>query len=192
MLLSLGISPEEIGFDNPPVGVPVKQPDALKQPRITEENKQVQQTQKQVREPASQRQTGTKLTRKYSDNKYDKPEYDAKIEQQTLKALEAMGFSDLSGKEKNPGSKIDANHLKKASNGRRSGSNSGTRMPKDQPPATQPNPLELLAQQLNEPAKEKKKKNVFGLDFEIPDELSELIAKEMKQTDASGKSNNAL
>ena len=34
-----------------------------------------------------------------------------------------------------------------------------------------------------DPAKEKdkKKKNVFGLDFEIPDELSELIAKEMKQ-----------
>ena len=102
-----------------------------------------------------------------------------------------MGFTDLSGKEKNQRSKIDANHLKKASNGRRSGSNSGTRVSKDQPPAAQPNPLELLAQ-LNEPAKEKKKKNVFGLDFEIPDELSELIAKEMKQTDASGKSNNVL
>ena len=30
MLLSLGISPEEIGFDNPPLGAPVKQQDALK------------------------------------------------------------------------------------------------------------------------------------------------------------------
>ena len=49
----------------------------------------------------------------------------------------------------------------------------------------------MLAQ-LNEPAKEKKKKNVFGLDFEIPDELSELIAKEMKQTDATGKSKDLL
>ena len=34
------------------------------------------------REPvAAQKQVGTKLTRKYSDNKYDKPEYEAKIEQ---------------------------------------------------------------------------------------------------------------
>jgi len=30
-------------------------------------------------------------------------------------------------------------------------------------------------------ASTKKKKNVFGLDFEIPDELSQLIANEMKQ-----------
>lgn len=30
------------------------------------------------------------MSRKYSDNKYDKPEYEAKIEQQTLKAVEAM------------------------------------------------------------------------------------------------------
>ena len=71
------------------------------------------------------------MTRKYSDNKYDKPEYEAKIEQQTLKALEAMGFTDPTGKEKNQNLKIEANHLKKASSGRRSGSNSGTRMPKD-------------------------------------------------------------
>ena len=99
MLLSLGISPEEIGFDNLPGSVPEKRQDATKQPRVTEESKQVQSTQKQVGEPASQRQTGTKLTRKYSDNKYDKPEYDAKIEQQTLKALEAMGFKDLAGKD---------------------------------------------------------------------------------------------
>ena len=97
MLLSLGISPEEIGFDNLPGSVPEKRPEAPKQPRVTEESKQLPQ--KQVREPASQRQTGTKLTRKYSDNKYDKPEYDAKIEQQTLKALEAMGFKDLAGKD---------------------------------------------------------------------------------------------
>ena len=42
-------------------------------------------------------------------------------------------------------------------------------------------------------AKDKKKKNVFGLDFEIPDELSELIAKEMKQqSEAGGKPNNPL
>ena len=46
-----------------------------------------------MREPASQRQTGTKFSRKYSDNKYDKPEYEARIEQQTLKALEQMGIS---------------------------------------------------------------------------------------------------
>ena len=30
------------------------------------------------------------MTRKFSDNKYDKPEYDAKIEKQTLKALETL------------------------------------------------------------------------------------------------------
>lgn len=67
------------------------------------------------------------MPRKYSDNKYDKPEYEAKIEQQTLRAIEAM-----------------------------------TREPV----------------QKKEEAK-KQQKNVFGLNFEIPDELQQMIAKEM-------------
>ena len=35
------------------------------------------------------------MSRKYSDNKYDKPENDARIEQQTLKALESLGFGKI-------------------------------------------------------------------------------------------------
>jgi|688.fasta_scaffold254202_1 hypothetical protein len=59
------------------------------------------------------------MPRKYSDNKYDKPEYEAKIEQQTLRAIEAMTREPIQKKE------------------------------------------EVKKQQ----------KNVFGLNFEIPDEL---------------------
>ena len=35
------------------------------------------------------------LSRKYSDNKYDKPEVDARIESQTLKALESLGITGV-------------------------------------------------------------------------------------------------
>ena len=35
------------------------------------------------------------LSRKYSDNKYDKPDVDARIESQTLKALESMGLKGV-------------------------------------------------------------------------------------------------
>lgn len=33
------------------------------------------------------------MSRKYSDNKYDKPDVDARIEAQTLKALETLGLA---------------------------------------------------------------------------------------------------
>ena len=39
------------------------------------------------------------MPRKYSDNKYDKPEYEAKIEQQTLRAIEAMTREPVQKKE---------------------------------------------------------------------------------------------
>ena len=58
-----------------------------------------------------------KMPRKYSDNKYDKPEFEAKIEQQTLRAVEA------------------------------------------------------LIRDQQQPAAKKEKKNMFGLAFDIPDEL---------------------
>ena len=99
--------------------------------------------------------------------------------------------------------KREVNNLKKSENERRS-DHSGPRQPKSQlgtlsGTATQKNQSDLLTS-LAEPQsanhqnpKEKKKKNVFGLDFEIPDELSELIAREMKQqSDAGGKPNNPL
>ena len=35
------------------------------------------------------------LSRTYSDNKYDKPEADARIEMQTIKALEKMGIHGI-------------------------------------------------------------------------------------------------
>lgn len=60
----------------------------------------------------------TKVPRKYSDNKYDKPEFEARIEQQTLRAVEA-----------------------------------------------------LIRDQQQQPAVKKEKKNMFGLAFDIPDEL---------------------
>jgi len=41
----------------------------------------------------------SKMPRKYSDNKYDKPEYEAKIEQQTLRAIEAMTREPVQKKE---------------------------------------------------------------------------------------------
>ena len=44
---------------------------------------------------ANRPQQKTVLSRKYSDNKYDKPEVDARIEQQTLKALEALGIQGV-------------------------------------------------------------------------------------------------
>lgn len=45
------------------------------------------------RQPIATRPTQHKtvLSRKYSDNKYDKPDVDARIESQTLKVLEQMG-----------------------------------------------------------------------------------------------------
>ncbi len=74
------------------------------------------------------------MPRKYSDNKYDKPEYEAKIEQQTLRAIEAMTREPIQKKE------------------------------------------EVKKQQ----------KNVFGLNFEIPDELQQIIAKEMQSQGENG------
>jgi hypothetical protein len=38
-----------------------------------------------------------KMTRKYSDNKYDNPEYDAKIEQQTLNMIKKITGEDITG-----------------------------------------------------------------------------------------------
>jgi len=69
-----------------------------------------------------------KIARKYSDNKYDKPEYEARIEQQTMRAVESFIKEPvLIGKEES----------------------------------------------------KKEKKNLFGLAFEIPDELQQIIEKEM-------------
>ena len=117
----------------------------------------------------------------------------------------------------NTGNRPDANHPKKPGNERRGGNNSGHRMPKEQSNTqgqasaslggagsqkqadalgafTESQPSQTQAKDAQQQLpKEKKKKNVFGLDFEIPDELSELIAKEMKQqTEAGGKPNNPL
>ena len=36
--------------------------------------------------------TGTHMPRKYSDNKYDNPDLESKIERQTLQALESLGL----------------------------------------------------------------------------------------------------
>ena len=44
---------------------------------------------------ASRPQQKTVMSRKYSDNKYDNPVMDARIEQQTLKALESLGVHGL-------------------------------------------------------------------------------------------------
>ncbi len=74
-----------------------------------------------------------KMPRKYSDTKYDNPEYEAKIEQQTLNVIQSLTNEDFRKSE-------------------------------------EPKPN----------AYNQKKKNLLGLDFEIPDELSQLIAMEMK------------
>lgn len=74
------------------------------------------------------------MPRKYSDNKYDNPEYEAKIEQQTINVIQSLTKDDDFRKQEEP--KVNASN--------------------------------------------QKKKNVLGLDFEIPDELSQLIAIEMK------------
>lgn len=81
----------------------------------------------------------SKGPRKYSDNKYDNPAYDAKIEQQTLQMIRAITGEDLQTKPESP-----------------------------KPAAA-------------------KKKNLLGLDFEIPDELSQLIALEMKSKKGAEK-----
>ena len=56
------------------------------------------------------------MSRKYSDNKYDNPVMDARIEQQTLKALESLGVHGLVADSEVTAQKqqfaIDANHLK--------------------------------------------------------------------------------
>ena len=56
------------------------------------------------------------MSRKYSDNKYDNPVMDARIEQQTLKALESLGVHGLVADSEAAAQKqqfaIDANHLK--------------------------------------------------------------------------------
>ena len=97
------------------------------------------------------------MSRKYSDNKYDKPEYDARIEQQTLKALESLGINQALNNEdtmQSPAFKREINNLKKPENERRS-DHSGPRQPKEQPgtlsgTATQKHQSELLAS-LGEP-----------------------------------------
>ena len=92
------------------------------------------------------------MSRKYSDNKYDKPGLDAKIEQQTLKALESMGV------------KMNPNEYE---NTVASGS-------------AQRDGMEVFNMK---GSKESKKTNPFGLDFgDMPDELTQLIEKEMAQT----------
>jgi len=66
----------------------------------------------------------TQFSRKYSDNKYDKPEVDARIEMQTIKVLESMGVTGLTadshtssrGSQKNQQFAIEANHLKDGGN----------------------------------------------------------------------------
>lgn len=75
---------------------------------------------KMERPSLQERKPMTKVSRKYSDPKYDNPEYDAKIEAQTLSAIQAITGEQLKGSE----------------------------------------------------SAKSKKKNVLGLDFEIPDELS--------------------
>ena len=73
------------------------------------------------RQPMANRpQQKTVLSRKYSDNKYDKPEVDARIEQQTLKALESLGLQSVTtevassnqSSRKQENFAIEANHLK--------------------------------------------------------------------------------
>jgi len=59
----------------------------------------------------------TVMSRKYSDNKYDNPVMDARIEQQTLKALESLGVHGLVAESESQTAEkqafaIDANHLK--------------------------------------------------------------------------------
>ena len=82
------------------------------------------------------------MARKYSDNKYDNPEYDAKIEQQTLNMISKITGEDVTGKDASPVRASAAS----------------------------------------------KKKNVLGLDFEIPEELSQLIAMDMKASKREGGS----
>jgi hypothetical protein len=81
---------------------------------------------------ATDKPKGVKVPRKYSDNKYDKPEFEARIEQQTIRAVEALIKEPVLAKK--------------------------------------------------EEAK-KEKKNLFGLAFDIPLELQQIIEKEMQQAD---------
>ena len=66
------------------------------------------------------------MSRKYSDNKYDKPDVDARIEQQTIKALESIGIHGVLGEDNQPAANfaIEANHLKGNQTGKASGKNS--------------------------------------------------------------------
>jgi hypothetical protein len=88
-----------------------------------------------VKSESKKPKPATKLVRKYSDNKYDKPEFEAKIEQQTMRAVEALIRDE---------------------------------------------------QQKQQPAAKKEKKNIFGLAFEIPDELQQILEKEMQQQSENG------
>lgn len=91
------------------------------------ENPKKSDTKVEARKGAVKEKTA-RFGRKYSDTKYDKPEFEAKIEQQTIKAVEALIKEPIVKKEE---SKME-------------------------------------------------RKNLFGLAFDIPDELKQIIEKEMQ------------
>lgn len=111
------------------------------------------------------------LSRTYSDNKYDKPEADARIEMQTIKALEKMGIHGITAELTNQATKEPKSAV---------GAAAGT----GKQPANSSPEMSALMGILGAGADgaeggKKNNKNVLGMDFEIPDELSQILAQEM-------------
>ena len=115
------------------------------------------------------------MSRKYSDPKYDNPEQNARIEQQTLRALESLGVHGLVADSQKRQFLIEANHLKSQT---KSGKPAKAVSPHGPQGAASGQSLESEA---------KKTKNVFGLDFDMPEELSELLSQEMGKKGTAGR-----
>jgi len=111
------------------------------------------------------------MSRKYSDNKYDNPEMNARIEEQTLKALESLGVHGLvADSQKQLQAAQDANPSKM----------SGQTRPQGRANKSNASPRVQAAQMTME-AGGKRQRNALGLDFEIPEELQQLLALEMSK-----------
>ena len=113
------------------------------------------------------------MSRKYSDNKYDKPEVDARVEMQTVKALERMGVTGITQELADQSKKE-----KKSTAAAKQPSNS---------PSNMADLLGMLGEG-NAPAETKKPKNVLGMDFDIPDELSQILAAEIARQQKESQS----
>ncbi len=104
-----------------------------------------------------------------------------------LTGLTADSQTSSIGSQKNQQFVIEANHLKEGVQGKGSAATQA-RQARNASPIMQAQAAAQLGS--NNDKNQKKGKNVLGFDFEIPDELSQILAEEMRKQQADGKGND--